>query len=210
MTRPAFAQEIPAGSFCLWSEVAVHFVIFGAFSLLAFVVCKNTVKKNFAIATLPFCLSLVAGLALLLSFGVSLMTVKGMILALLLLYASLSDLKTREVSDSVSIMLFILAFVGFEMSSLPSMLMGTMAVFIPQFVLAVINPSRAFGGADLKISTSLAFLLGVQKGIFALITGLLLAVIVMAIYNRVNAKSQKGAFPLVPFLSVGAMLAYII
>ena len=210
MTRPAFTQEIPAGSFCLWSEVAAYFIVFGTFSLLAFIVCKNTVKKNFAITTLPFCVSWVAGLALLLSFGVSLMAVKGMVLALLLLYASLSDLKTREVPDYISIMLLILAFVGFEVSSLPSMLMGTMAVFIPQFVLAVINPSRAFGGADLKISTSLAFLLGVQKGIFALITGLLLAVIVMAIYNRVNAKSQKGAFPLVPFLSVGAMLAYII
>lgn len=210
MTRPAFAQEIPADTFSLWSEGAAHFIIFGAFSLLAIVVCKNVVKKNSAIATLPFCLSLVAGLAFLLSFGVSLMAVKGMILALLLLYASLSDLKTREVPDYVSIMLLILAFVGFEVSSLPSMLMGTMVIFIPQFVLAVINPSRAFGGADLKISTALAFLLGVQKGIFALITGLLLAVIVMAIYNRVNAKSQKGAFPLVPFLSVGAMLAYII
>lgn len=45
-----------------------------------------------------------------------------MILALLLLYASLSDLKTRRVSDCVSIMIFILSLVGFEASNLPSML----------------------------------------------------------------------------------------
>lgn len=133
-----------------------------------------------------------------------------MILALLLLYASLSDLKTRRVSDCVSIMIFILSLVGFEAANLPSMLIGAMIVFIPQFALAIIRPCRACGGADLKISTALAFMLGAGKGVFALIVGMLLAVIVMAIYNKVNAKDQKEAFPLVPFLSVGAMLAYII
>ena len=150
------------------------------------------------------------GLILLLVFGVTITTVKGMILALLLLYASLSDLKTRRVSDCVSIMIFILSLVGFEASNLPSMLIGAMIVFIPQFALAIIRPSRACGGADLKISTALAFMLGAGKGVFALIVGMLLAVIVMAIYNKVNAKDQKEAFPLVPFLSIGAMLAYLI
>lgn len=194
----------------LWVTVATCFIIFGIFIFAAFILCKKAVKENEPTPHLPFCLSMAVGLILLLVFGVTITTVKGMILALLLLYASLSDLKTRRVSDCVSIMIFILSLVGFEAANLPSMLIGAMIVFIPQFALAIIRPSRACGGADLKISTALAFMLGAGKGVFALIVGMLLAVIVMAIYNKVNAKDQKEAFPLIPFLSVGAMLAYII
>jgi prepilin signal peptidase PulO-like enzyme (type II secretory pathway) len=194
----------------LWTTVTANFFVLGVFFLIVWILCAKTVKVKDSIDYIPFCLSMAIGLSLLLVFGVTITTVKGMILALLLLYASLSDLKTRRVSDCVSIMIFILSLVGFEAANLPSMLIGAMIVFIPQFALAIIRPSRACGGADLKISTALAFMLGAGKGVFALIVGMLLAVIVMAIYNKVNAKDQKEAFPLVPFLSIGAMLAYII
>ena len=210
MIRPISVMPVHIGTASLWATVAAHFIIFGIFLLAVWMLCKKTVKKKELIPHLLFCLSIAVGLILLLVFGVTLTTVKGMILALLLLYASLSDLKTRRVSDCVSIMIFILSLVGFESANLPSMLIGAMIVFIPQFALAIIRPSRACGGADLKISTAIAFMLGAGKGVFALIVGMLLAVIVMAIYNRVNAKDPKEAFPLVPFLSVGAMLAYII
>jgi prepilin signal peptidase PulO-like enzyme (type II secretory pathway) len=107
-------------------------------------------------------------------------------------------------------MIVILAFVGFDSGNLLSMIFGATAVFIPQLALAMMKPERAIGGADLKISTALAFLLGAQKGLFALIFGMLLAVITMAIYNKVNEKDQKEGFPLVPFLWMGATLAYMI
>ena len=210
MIRPIPIMPVHIGTASLWATVAAHFIIFGIFLLAVLILCKKTVKEKELIPHLLFCLSIAVGLILLLVFGVTLTTVKGMILALLLLYASLSDLKTRRVSDCVSVMIFILSLVGFEAAILPSMLIGAMIVFIPQFALAIIRPSRACGGADLKISTAIAFMLGAGKGVFALIAGMLLAVIVMAIYNKVNAKDQKEAFPLVPFLSIGAMLAYII
>ena len=210
MIRPIPIMPVHVSSASLWATVAAHFIIFGIFLLAVWILCKKTVKEKELIPHLLFCLSIAVGLILLLVFGVTLTTVKGMILALLLLYASLSDLKTRRVSDCVSVMIFILSLVGFEAANLPSMLIGAMIVFVPQFALAIIRPSRACGGADLKISTAIAFMLGAGKGVFALIVGMLLAVIVMAIYNKVNAKDQKEAFPLVPFLSFGAMLAYII
>ncbi len=199
----------PVGS-CLWATVAAHFILFAIFLLAVRLLCHRAIKENKTVHRTAFCLAVAVGLILLLVGGVSLMTVKGMILALLLLYASLSDIRTRRVSDCISIMLFILSFVGFEACNLPSMLIGAAVVFIPQFALAIIHPSRACGGADLKISTTLAFLLGAERGIFAWIVGMLLAVIVMSIYNRVNDKDPKEAFPLVPFLSVGGMLAYLI
>jgi len=208
--RPIPISPLYFNTVDLWAMVAVRVSIIVPFLFAAWILCKKAVKENEPINHLPFCLSMAVGLILLLVFGVTLTTVKGMILALLLLYASLSDLKTRRVSDCVSIMIFILSLVGFEAANLPSMLIGAMIVFIPQFAFAIIRPIKACGGADLKISTAIAFMLGAGKGVFALIVGMLLAVVVMAIYNKVNAKDQKEAFPLVPFLSVGAMLAYLI
>lgn len=210
MIRPIFMLPASPVSIELWATIAAHLIIYGIFTLAVWILCKKATKEKETIDHLPFCLSLAVGLILLLIFGITIATVKGMILALILLYASLSDLKTRKVSDFVSLMILILAFVSFEAANLPSMLLGALVVFIPQFALAVLRPSRACGGADLKISTALAFLLGAEKGLFALIVGMLLAVIVMAIYNKVKAKGQNDSFPLVPFLSVGAMLAYII
>ena len=194
----------------LWKIVCAYLIVFGIFLLVARIVCKRVVKEKKPIGHALFYLSIIVGLIVLLVFGVTIEALKGMILALLLLYASFSDLETRKVSDCISIMIFILSFVCFDAANFPSMLIGAVIVFVPQFALAIIQPNRACGGADLKISTAIAFMLGAGKGIFALIVGMLLAVIVMAIYNRVKAKDSKAAFPLVPFLSFGAMLAYLI
>ena len=56
----------------------------------------------------------------------------------------------------------------------------------------------------------MAFLLGAWKGIFALIVGLLLAVVVTAVTNKVKKQDQKAAFALVPYLWIGATIAYLI
>jgi prepilin signal peptidase PulO-like enzyme (type II secretory pathway) len=194
----------------LWATVAAHFIVFGIFLLAVWILCKKAVKENEPTPHLPFCLSMAVGLILLLVFGVTITTVKGMILTLLLLYASLSDFKTRTVPDCISLMILILSFVGFEAKNLPSMLVGSAVVFIPQLALAMLKPNRAIGGADLKISTALAFLLGAEKGVFAFVIGMLLAVVTMVPYNKVTKQDQMDAFPLVPFLWVGATLAYLI
>lgn len=112
--------------------------------------------------------------------------IKTTILLVLLLYASAKDIKTREVPDSVSVMLLILGLVDTDIARLPSMLFGMFLVFIPQFISALINPSKALGGADIKLSSAAAFLLGAQMGLFTLIVGLTLAVIVMPIIRRIR------------------------
>lgn len=151
----------------------------------------------------------ISGIFLIL-FGLGMTAIKGMILCGILIYASLSDLEKREVPDFVSVMILILALVNFNTSNLPSMLIGAAMVFVPQMVIAVTRPERSVGGADIKISTAVAFLLGAQAGLFALIVGLTLAVITMLILTKVN-KAQKGeGFPLVPFIAIGTMIAYMI
>ena len=121
------------------------------------------------------------GLILLVLFGSTLAAVKGMI-----------------------------AFVGFDASNLPSMIVGALVVFVPQLAVSVMRPSRAIGGADIKISTALAFLLGAEKGLCAMIIGLTAAVITMLIVRKVKKTGKGEAFPLVPFLAAGAMAVFMI
>ena len=136
--------------------------------------------------------------------------IKTTILLALLLYASVRDIKTREVPDSVSVMLLILGLVDTDIGKFPSMLFGALLVFLPQFASALINPSKALGGADIKVSSSAAFLLGAQRGLFALIVGLTLAVIVMPIIVRIRKLQKYQPFPLIPFLSIGIVVGYFI
>lgn len=136
--------------------------------------------------------------------------IKTTILLALLLYASVMDIKTREVPDSISVMLLILGLVDTNIERLPSMLLGIALVFLPQFTSALINPSKALGGADIKLSSAAAFLLGAQRGLFALIVGLTLAVIVMPIIRRIRKLPKDQPFPLIPFISIGIIAGYFI
>ena len=136
--------------------------------------------------------------------------IKTIILLALLLYASVRDIKTREVPDSISVMLLILGLVDTDIVRLPLMLFGALLVFLPQFASALINPSKALGGADIKVSSSAAFLLGTPNGLFALIFGLTLAVIVMPIIRRIRKLPKDQPFPLIPFISIGIVAGYFI
>ena len=136
--------------------------------------------------------------------------IKTIILLTLLLYASVMDIKTREVPNPVSGMLLILGLVDKDIDQLPSMIIGALLVFLPQFVSALINPSKALGGADIKISSSAAFLLGAQRGLFALIVGLTLAVIAMPIIRKIRKLPKDQPFPLIPFISIGIVAGYFI
>lgn len=158
------------------------------------------------------CLIIAGGISgiLLILFGPGMTAIKGMILCGILMYASLSDLEKREVPDFVSVMILILALVNFNPSDLPSMLIGAAMVFVPQMVIAVTRPERSVGGADIKISTAVAFLLGAQHGLFALIVGLTFAVVTMLILTKTNKIRKGEGFPLVPFLAIGTMIAYMI
>lgn len=168
---------------------------------------KNGITPDMAVCLL---LTVSVGLFSFLPYGITLEMAKGLILFGILLFASASDIYKREVPNCVWVMIAILALVCFDISNLPSMLIGAAVVFLPQLLLAMIRPNKAVGGADIKISTAAAFLLGAEKGILALIVGLSLAVVVMLIVRKVKKVDRNTPFPLVPFLSVGIMAAYLI
>lgn len=148
------------------------------------------------------------GLCLFLRFGISVELIQGLFLFFVLLYASMSDLTTHTVDDFVWITVFALALASISTQGITSMTLGALFVFIPQLSLALIPPHKTLGGADIKLSTALAFLLGAWRGIGAYLVGLILAVVIISIYNRKKNSNTKQPFALVPFLSIGAMILF--
>ena len=137
-------------------------------------------------------------------FGCAATTVKGIIFCLLLAFSSYEDIKTRECENYVHLMIVIAAFIGTDMSALPSMLLSALIIGGIMLITAAVTKS-SIGGADIKLSAACAFMLGTVQGMTGLMIGLILAVIINSIKNR--KKKHKG-FPLIPYLAVGFMTAY--
>ena len=139
-------------------------------------------------------------------FGCAAVTVRGIILCLILLYSSYSDIRIRECSDYLHLMIVIAAFIGCKATELPAMILGGVLVGAVMLV-PLLTGNRTLGGADIKCSAACAFLLGLKRGLIGLTAGLLLAVIINGIKNR---KKKDKSFPLLPYLSVGFTAAYFI
>lgn len=185
--------------------------LLGIFTFAMWIILKNS-RKELGEPKMTAALLCFAGVGLVLLFlhGMTLASVKGLILCMILMWASISDMAKHEVPDFISAMILILAFVEFTPANLPSMMIGSAVIFLPQLLISMLRPGRAVGGADMKISAALGFLLGAEKGLFAVITGLLAAVIVMLIVRKIRKESNSEPFALVPFLGFGAMLAVMI
>jgi len=142
--------------------------------------------------------------------GFSMWTVKGIVLALILLYASVQDLSERQADDFLWVMLVVLSLVNFGDIGIGSMIFGAIAVFVPQMLVAMFAKKGGIGGADIKISTAAALSLGFYGGVIGYMIGLVFAIVFQIIYNKVKKQSNKEAFPLLPFLSTGLMIGYFI
>ena len=169
------------------------------------------IKKRFGgeLQTPNIIIPPVLSIALSLRFGFGMELVQGVILCLILLYAANSDILTREVADGISVMIVITALIGAELVNIPMMFLATVLITLPQLLIAILKPN-CYGGADIKLMAACAFLLGIWKGVFAIIIGLLLAVICTLIIRKVQKKNIKESFALIPYLAVGSMLAFFI
>lgn len=138
-------------------------------------------------------------------YGTGITALKGIILWLILLYCSYSDMKSRECDDSPHLMIAIAACIGTELSLLPSMLTAALMVLGGLFILMTVTDTDV-NGADLKLSLACTFLLGLGRGLIGLTVGLVIAIAV----NLIKLKDKKEGFPLIPYLAVGFMAAYLI
>lgn len=141
------------------------------------------------------------------SFGFTAQTIRGILLCMILLTASYSDLRSREVADYMSVMVLLTAFIGVSMADIPGMLLGGLFVAGMMLLVTLLSGESCIGGADIKLGGACAFALGTTGGVAGLIGGLVLAIVI----NMCRGKSTRNqSFPLVPYLAAGFLAAYFI
>jgi leader peptidase (prepilin peptidase)/N-methyltransferase len=194
-------------------EITWQISLFIGFVLFAFLLgflLERQMKKLWQKAyVLNVYLPIIAATLLFLRFGTSMASIKGLILFMMLLYASNSDLRTREVSDVISLMIAVTALIGITTANIPLMVLGAVCITVPQLIVVALKPN-CYGGADIKIMAACSFLLGLERGFLGIITGLAVAIITTIITRLVKKKDMKEAFPIVPYLALGSFLAYLI
>ena len=154
-------------------------------------------------------LPMLASALLLWRYGFGPELLQGMVLCLALLYASAADIRTREVPDCVPVTITVAGLIGRTPEEIPLMILAAVAVTIPQLAAAILKPG-SYGGADIKIMAAGAFLLGLSRGLAAIMAGLLLAVVCTALVRKIRKQTMKASFALAPYLSAGILLAYFI
>ncbi|MFI3326724.1 MAG: A24 family peptidase [Clostridia bacterium] len=135
--------------------------------------------------------------------------IKTCIFLLLILYASISDIKKREVSGFIPLCILITGLINTNINELPMMLLAMIFVSIPSFIVAMNDPS-CYGGADIKFMGACAFVLGIERGILAMILGLSIGIITTKVKRKIKKQNLKEAFPVVPCLAIGTAFSYFI
>ncbi len=127
------------------------------------------------------------------------------IFAILLLIASIVDLKIREIPHSVCLGIFLISLANFHP-------FGVFAT-LPLLISAVINPAN-MGGGDVKLTAAVGCYLGFVNTIYGVMIGLMstiLMYIFITIYNKQSVTQlQKTNVPLAPFLAVGFLTVLFI
>lgn len=197
-------KEVPANHLLSVLNLSIVLVItaLAAFVLARFAAGKYSGNKKKTILAFVG-IGVGAAVLLLCFFGLTAVTVKGIIFTLILILSSYSDIRTRECDDCLSVMTLVAAFIGTELSALPGMFVTGLIVMGIMLGAAVFCKS-GIGGADIKLSAACTFLLGFERGITGLCIGLLAAIIV----NLVRHKGKSKSFPLIPYLAAGFLAAY--
>lgn len=194
-------QNLPVLSDTLYELLGALLFALVLNGLIRTILCRTPkYDKNSKYLPIYHAVTAVATASMLFVFGRSLLFFKGVLFVLILLYASACDIQTHRVSDCVSVMIFLIGFIGTE--ALFGNIAACLAVGGFMLLCAILTKNR-IGGADVKLTAACVFVLGLQNGIIGLVLGLLLSV-VMNLFRR----NGKKAYPLVPYLAVGFTAAY--
>lgn len=130
-------------------------------------------------------------------------TVRGAVFFFALIMASCHDIRTRYVPDGYTIFLILLA-----LSTSPCRNWWGIFCGVP-FLLAAVW-FGGIGGADIKIMSAAGMIVGFVPGIFAMIIALSSMLLFYQINRWICRKKLLGqAYPLVPFLTGGILIIYL-
>ena len=208
-TLPIRPPQISVEMAMLIFNVLAFLLLAGAAAFFIGVYAAKRWKADKTKTAVAFVLISVAVTTLLLCFfGFAVSTVKGIILCLILLFSSYSDIKTREADDYLHVMILLTAFIGREPTAIPGMLLSAMLITLPLILPVILCKGKVIGGADVKLSIASTFLLGISRGIIGLMAGLTIGVLANLIIQ--TRKNKAEGFPLIPYLATGFMVAYFI
>ena len=138
--------------------------------------------------------------------------VKGVLFAALLLTAAVWDMKKREIPDMIPLTLLPVGCIGISLFSLPAALLGAVITALPYLIAAVAVKRGGFsiGGGDIKLMAGCGFVLGIWGGILQSITALTVAVLAGAVIAAIKKKKYREIqIPLAPCFCAGGILAYL-
>jgi prepilin signal peptidase PulO-like enzyme (type II secretory pathway) len=208
-TLPIRPPQISVEMAMLIFNVLAFLLLAGAAAFFIGVYAAKRWKADKTKTAVAFVLiSAAVTILLLCFFGFAVSTVKGIILCLILLFSSYSDIETREAEDYLHVMILLTAFIGREPTAIPGMLLAAALITLPLIMPVILCKGKVIGGADVKLSITCTFLLGISRGIIGLMAGLTIGVLANLIIQ--TRKNKAEGFPLIPYLAAGFMAAYFI
>ena len=134
----------------------------------------------------------------------------------LLLLLSLIDLDIKEVPHSLlfavlalGVMVFVFSFFSFSLSGTVwwEHVVGAFVISLPLFILMMLT--GGVGGGDIKLMFCLGLLLGFKLTVLSFFFGIIVAAVTAVALRIACGKGGKYQLPLVPFLSLGAVVALL-
>lgn len=136
-------------------------------------------------------------------------SVQAGVFLLLLFLVSVWDLRYREIPDRLQLAIAALAFLCFS----PGNLLGALGA-VPYLAVALFfHGMDGMGGGDIKLAAATGLVLGLPASLLSSVIGLGAFTIYSTAYTaaaRLQGKKGRIAFPVGPFLSLGAAAAYFI
>ena len=126
------------------------------------------------------------------------------IYAIIGISASVQDIKYREVSNIVHILIIVVSIPYLDFNGLIGCLIGFSIFMIPNFFR-----DECIGGADIKFMATTGLLIGTEKIILATIISMVIAIVSTIILTKV-LKIKYKSIPLIPYLFIGCMLTFFV
>lgn len=132
---------------------------------------------------------------------------RGGVFFALLLAASIADLKSRIIPDSVCTAIALTGLCSFELESLVGLFCA-----LPLLIAALLF--EGMGGGDIKLMAAAGCVLGMCGGLTATCLGLSVWLLYYAAHRVITKlrkrKYQRQAYPVAPFLSIGCVSVYFL
>ena len=127
-------------------------------------------------------------------------------ITLLLGIGSITDIKTREIPNWISVAVLITAALNFNLENL-------WGIIVAVIFFSVALATGKIGGGDVKLIAALSMVCGLW-GSFALLLFAQISMLVFYvgyyIFCKINGKTADKALPFVPFITFGYVLTTVI